>query len=600
MRLSYRIRVAAGTVSHFFQRLVRLFSLLGVAAVIYDIGFDKSPQTEVMLDQAFAYWYSVLAVILSLRFMLSLFRKTTKVVLISDTVILLFYLFISDSILFNYLSDHIGQTATKLFAHTFIARAGILALFVVEWSRSEFKLAGLRINPSLMIAGSFLFLILAGTGLLLLPRATTEGISVTDAFFTATSAVCVTGLIVVDTATSFTVLGQTFILLLIQAGGLGIMTFTYFFGFLFHGGGSIQTEILLRDMINEDRLGNIFNTLLKVVLFTFFIEAIGTLLIYFRLDPAQFSSTNDQVFFAIFHSVSAFCNAGFSTFTDGLYHPMLRTSYFVHLIIALLIILGGLGFPIILNYYRYVKSYLLNLVHTYFRIGTYRYMPRLISINTRIVVSTTIILLLVSTTIFYFTEYNGVFAGAKGINKVISAFFLAVTPRTAGFSTINPSEMIMPTLLLVVLLMWIGASPGSTGGGIKTSAFAMAILNIIAMARGHEHIEIAKRNISQHSVKRAFAVIFLSLVVIGASVLILEITESEKFSLFELIFETVSAFSTVGLSLGITPSLSTPGKWVIVFTMFIGRVGMLTLIIGLVRKAKTAVYELPSETVLIN
>jgi len=474
----------------------------------------------------------------------------------------------------------------------------ILALFV-EVSTSSLHLSKRNTNPGLLFASSFLFIILIGTGLLLLPNATYTGIGFTDAFFTSTSAVCVTGLIVVDTATYFTPLGQIFIIVLIQIGGLGIMTFTSFFGYFFKGGSPFSHEFLLKDLINEEKLGEIFNTLLKIITITFAIEAIGAVIIYYTLDPALFSEASSAIGFSAFHSISAFCNAGFSTLSGNLYQPGFRSNFNLHYTIGVLIILGGLGFPIVFNYHRLLSHFFKN---KYLQITTksrYVHMPNIINVNTRLVVITTLILLVTGFVFFMFSEYDHSLKGLSVHGKIAGAFFGSVTARTAGFNTVDMSVLAPATILVYLFLMWVGASPASTGGGIKTTTFAVAVLNFTSMARGKERIEIFGRELSNDSGRRAFSVIFLSLLVIGLAVLLLAITD-ENLDLTKIIFEVFSAFGTVGLSLGITAQFSLAGKWILIITMFLGRVGTLTILVGLFRKMSSYRYNYPSENILIN
>jgi potassium uptake TrkH family protein len=491
----------------------------------------------------------------------------------------------------NWLFEMLNRNHTVYIVFT-------LAL-IIEVSTSSLRLGHRNTNPALLFVSSFLFIIAFGTALLMLPNATYGGIGFTDAFFTSTSAVCVTGLIVFDTATYFTPLGQIFIVVLIQIGGLGIMTFTSFFGYFFKGGASFGNEFLLKELLNEDKLGEIYKTLLKIITITFIIEAIGVLLIYNSLDHNQFTGDFQMLGFAVFHSISAFCNAGFSTLSEGLYQPGFRNNYALHYIIAVLIIIGGLGFPIVFNYYRLLNHYLSNLYRRFVNQRDYINKPKIININTRLAMMMTMFLLVSGFVFFMFSEYNHSLKGLSLNGKVAGAFFGSVTTRTAGFNTVDMSMLAPGTIFFYLFLMWVGASPASTGGGIKTTTFAVAILNFISQAKGKGRIEIFGRELASESVRRAFAVIFLSFLVIGAAVLSLTISDGQ-FELTKIIFEVVSAFSTVGLSLGITAQLSVTGKWIIIVSMFLGRVGTLTLLVGLFRKMRNFQYHYPTENIMIN
>ncbi|MBN2175240.1 MAG: TrkH family potassium uptake protein, partial [Bacteroidales bacterium] len=292
---------------------------------------------------------------------------------------------------------------------------------------------------------------------------------------------------------------------------------------------------------------------------------------------------------------SGFCNAGFSTLENSLYEQGFRFNYLLHFTIAILFIIGGIGFPIVFNTITYLKHIILNRLLS----KRSKYAPWIIGINTRIVVITTISLLAVGTLLFYIFEYNNTLSEHGAFGKIITAFFSAATPRTAGFNTVDTSTLHFSTIMIILVLMWVGASPGSTGGGIKTSTFAIAILNFMSIAKGKDRIEVFKREISPISIRRAFAILTLSIIVIGMSILLLVYYDGEK-GLLPLAFESFSAFSTVGLSLGITGTLSDPGKIIIIFTMFIGRVSMLTILVAFMRRMVNLKYKFPTEDVLIN
>ena len=472
-------------------------------------------------------------------------------------------------------------------------------VFTREFSALNINFRKQYLNPAQLFILSFIMIILAGTALLLLPRATQDGISFIDALFTSTSAVCVTGLIVVDTGSYFTKFGQTIIMILIQLGGLGIMTFTSYFSYFFRGSSSYENQLMLQDMTNTEKIADVFSTLKKIILLTFIIKAIGAACIYISLDQNLISSTNERLFFSAFHTVSGFCNAGFSTLSNSLYETGFRFNYPLHLTIAFLFVIGGIGFPILFNFYKYLKHLVLNRLFAGSNSERPAYAPWIINLNTRIVLITTLILIVTGTVTFYLFEYNNTLAEHNWFGKIVTAFFGAATPRTAGFNTVDTSALHFSTIMIVFLLMWIGASPASTGGGIKTSTFAIGTLNYLSIAIGKKRIELFHREIADISVRRAFAIISLSLVVIGASVFLVATFDSEK-DLLHIAFECFSAYSTVGLSLGITADLSSASKMVIIFTMFIGRVSMLTILIAVLRRVKHFKYHYPTEEILIN
>ncbi len=576
-----------------------LAALSGFFLLLYHIGFEHS-KSQV---DSIHHGYNLILLIVLLSNLAGLGLKTWKLKAMKQRMADLILI----PLIFVLLDIRTGvpgffnpsHLIYGLFSHNVVVYLLIIFILITEISTSSLKLSNRNTNPALLFVSSFLFIIFFGTGLLMLPTSTYGGIGFTDAFFTSTSAVCVTGLVVVDTASSFTPLGQAFILILIQIGGLGIMTFTSFFGYFFKGGASFGNEFLLKELMNEEKLGEIFKTLLKIVLLTFSIEAIGALLIYSTLDPLNFNEDYSILGFSVFHSVSAFCNAGFSTLSSGLYQAGFRYNYSLHYIIAFLIIAGGLGFPIVFNFYRLLRHFLANKFRQITGRQDYRHIPNIININTRIAVITTVFLLLAGFAFFMISEYHHSLEGLSMRGKIAGAFFGSVTARTAGFNTVDMMMFAPATILFYFLLMWVGASPASTGGGIKTTTFAIALMNVFSLAKGKDRIEIFGREVANESVRRAFAVIFLSFIVMGVSVLILMITDGEN-GLSKIIFEVVSAYGTVGLSLNVTMGLSMAGKWVLVFTMFLGRVGTLTLLVGLFRKMRSMQYHYPTENIMIN
>lgn len=476
-------------------------------------------------------------------------------------------------------------------------KIAVLLTFVREFSELRINLNRTRLNPAQIFILSFLVIIFIGSLLLALPNATYEGISNLDALFTATSAVCVTGLTVVDTGTHFTLFGQTIILILIQLGGLGILTFASYFGYFFKGGTTYENQLTLRDITSSKKLGEVFSTLKYIILITFGIELFSALLIYSGIDPDAFHSPSEQLFFAAFHSISAFCNAGFSTLSNSLYETGFRYNYYLQLIIILTFVIGGLGFPIVVNLLNYLKYLASNLLS--FSLRNKKHRPWVMSLNSRINLITTLLISLVAFIVFYLLEYNNTLAEHNGIGKIINALFGATTPRTAGFNTIDTAALYLPTLLMVMLLMWIGASPQSTGGGIKSSTFAIALLNVMSLARGRSRIEFFRREIADVSIRRSFAIITLSFGVIGLAIILITIFDPGK-KLIDIAFECFSAYGTVGLSLGITSDLSSASKFIIIIVMFVGRVSMFSIAIAAFRKIKHENYTYPKEEITIN
>jgi len=570
--------------NHILKFVPFLLSLMIVALALFDFGFDQTHKQDLFLKHFYLILFSLEFLIVLIRY-LSNNRPGSKV-WVFDSILLISILF-SISFLAGF------EISSSLFDESFWNTLVIIMIFFREFIPINYKRKIL--NPAQIFMISFLLLIFAGTFVLMLPHATKSGISFIDALFTSTSAVCVTGLVVVDTGTYFTIFGQTAIMVLIQLGGIGIMTFTSYFSYFFSGGASYENQLLIQKMTYSEKITEVFGSLFKILFLTFMIEGIGAVFIYFSINDTMAASFSEKVFFSVFHAISGFCNAGFSTLTDNLYDTSFRFNYLLQFIISFLLILGGLGFPILLNFSKYIKHLFVNKVFK----KTPVHIPWVISINTRIVVVTTALLLVFGTILIYILEYNSALDGYTGIGKIITAFFSASTPRTAGFNTIDFATLQTPTILLVCFLMWVGASPGGTGGGIKTSTLAISILNSINIVRGKDRINFRGREINGAAVRRAYSQIFLSLAAIGLSVFTIELFQGDL-DLKAVIFECISAFSTVGLSLGITAKLCAASKLVLIFTMFVGRISLLTVLIAFFKQSKMEKYRFPSEDILIN
>ena len=576
----------------FFQ-ITFLLSLIGLFTLITDFGYDQTDPVQELIN---GYYFVVLAlgiIATAIRY-ITLKKNIRDKVFIFDAVSLLIIIYI---ILIHFFSQEAHRHLSFLYNDNWLKFA-ILLTFIREFAEQKINYKRTLLNPAQLFIASFIGIILIGTFLLMLPNATYTEISYLDALFTSTSAVCVTGLIVVDTGSFFTQFGQTIILLLIQLGGLGILTFASYFSYFFKGGSNYENQLVLSDLTNSQKLGEVFSTLKRILVITFSIEILGGLLIYTSLNNALLPTIFERTFFAVFHSVSAFCNAGFSTLPNSLYESGFRFNYALQSYIILLFVIGGLGFPIVVNILKYLKYVIVTKILAFSKIKKNR-RPWVLSLNSRITLITTFSLTIVGTILFYISEYNNILAPHSGIGKVVTALFGATTPRTAGFNTVDMTALNFSTLMLIFLLMWIGASPASTGGGIKTSTFAIATLNFLSLAKGKTRIEVYRREISDISVRRAFAVISLSLLVIGSGIIAISIFDSEK-DLKSIAFECFSAYSTVGLSIGITANLSAASKFVIILIMFIGRVSMLSILIAVIKKVKHKNYRYPTEEITIN
>nr|WP_279346469.1 potassium transporter TrkG [Gramella oceanisediminis] len=562
---------------------------------LYDLGFRHPENAEFWLNDFYRFGLAIAAVSILVRYFgfQKLFQlKVRNLDVAFGIAAAIFYLRYDTAI--NNLLPVLELAGERGFAHL----AGLL-FFIRELASYDFNLDRTLFNPAQLFIFSFLSMIFMGTGLLMLPTASTESITLLDALFTATSAVCVTGLIVVDTGSYFTMFGQSIILVLMQLGGLGIMTFASYFSYFFRGKTSYENQIMLKDVTNSEKIGEVISVLKKIVFITAITELIGFALIFFSIKKDVIPEIGDKLFFSIFHAVSGFCNAGFSTLENSLYEPAFRFNYPLHLTIAVLFILGGIGFPILLNLYKYVVYLVRNNIIKFNKKRRSIHSPWVINLNTRIVIVTTGILIISGSLGFYFLEYNNTLAEHNWYGKMITSFFSATTPRTAGFNTVDTGALNFSTIMLIILLMWIGASPVSTGGGIKTSTIAVATLNFISLAQGKNRIEVFKREISEATNRRAFAIISLSMLIIGLSIFLIAYFD-RNMSLQSITFEAFSAYGTVGLTTGITASLSAPSKLVLIFSMFIGRVSMLTIMIAILRRVRHLNYRYPQDEILIN
>ncbi len=449
------------------------------------------------------------------------------------------------------------------------------------------------LTPIHLLALCFIVAILFGTVLLLLPFATTSPIGLVDALFTATSAVCVTGLIVVDTGAQFTGFGQVVILALIQFGGLGIMTASTVLLLALGQRVSLRNLNLLRDEYTVTGLGSTRRLLVTIAAFTFVAEAIGAVVLSNRFSADM--PTGRAIWHGVFHSISAFCNAGFSLFSTSFIKY--RGDVTINLAMPLLIVFGGLGFPALIGVLHKISA----------RIEGVRVK---LSLHAKIVFAATVALLAAGTLAFLVLEGPGEELARKAFSeKLAASWFQSVTTRTAGFNTIDFGDASEPTLLLTIVLMVIGGSPGSTAGGIKTTTFVVILLVVVARLRGHERVEVGKRTIPAAVITKALVVALLGIALIVGATLFLLITDGSGGRLVEghgnfvsLLFEVVSAFGTVGLSVldtATTGALTWTGKLVIICVMYLGRLGPLALAQMVLTKDKPLSYRYPEEYLLV-
>ncbi|MGL4533635.1 MAG: TrkH family potassium uptake protein [Fusobacteriaceae bacterium] len=432
-----------------------------------------------------------------------------------------------------------------------------------------------------MILG-FIFATLIGSLILVLPFCLEKGQSLTllQSLFTITSAICVTGLSVVDVSKVFSPVGQTVILIFIQLGGLGVMTFSSLIYVVAGKKMTYHERMILKDERNADESEEITKFLKKIILTILLIESIGAVILTLVFMRELQFSLGKAIFYGIFHSISAFCNAGFSLFSNGL--EGFAKNVTVNLSIAYLIILGGIGFSVINSFVTAVRKDITRF-----------------NLTSKLSIFISIILTFGGTILFLFLEYKNVLTiGNMGIiDKIIASFFQSVTTRTAGFNTVPLAGMKEGTIFMFCILMFIGASPGSTGGGIKTTTLGVIAFYVLGIVKGKEHIDMFNRRIDWEILNRALAILVIAILYV--SVVIMMILTVENFRFEQIVFEVISAFATVGLTLGITPELSWFSQLLIIITMFVGRLGPLTFALAIGETKKKEQFKYPKENILV-
>ncbi|WP_098748858.1 TrkH family potassium uptake protein [Paenibacillus sp. EZ-K15] len=442
------------------------------------------------------------------------------------------------------------------------------------------KFNWLRLSPPQILVLGFAAIIFIGTALLMLPISTSTGepLEFIDALFTSTSATCVTGLVVVDTGTTFSSFGEVVIMLLIQIGGLGFMTMATLFALALKRRISLKDRLILQEAMNQSSMEGIVRLIRRVLLYSLIIEACGAIILSIRW--AFDMPIGQAVYYGVFHAVTMFNNAGFDLFGDFrsltgyVYDPV------VNIVVMFLIVSGGIGFIVLSDLIDFRKQ-------------------RRLSLHSKVVLTMTATLLLVGFIVILIFEFTNprTLGSLNWGGKFFGALFQSVTPRTAGANTIDITGLRQATQFFIVILMFIGASPGSTGGGIKTTTFTIMVGAVIAMMRGREDIVMFRYRLAQERVLKALTIALLALLLVLTVSMILSTTEEGSF--LEILFETTSAFGTVGLSMGLTPELTGFGKILISITMFAGRLGPLTLAYALGPKKGKELYRHPEGKMII-
>ena len=446
-------------------------------------------------------------------------------------------------------------------------------VIIAELTRKGSVIPKIKMHPAVIFILSFLGIITVGTLFLMMPEMTSSGngMLALDAFFTSTSATCVTGLMVEDAMHFFTFKGQIVILALIQLGGLNVIAFASVLALAARFGVSVSQHDVIEDFVNRDNFLSGKGTLGRVVIWCLVIEALGAIALgVVWSSEIPFSGLGDRVFSSIFHSVSAFNNAGITLFTDGFTHPWVSTNWLAHWVITALVFVGALGTVALFDIFdpARLRSRLI-------------YPWKTIGFATKIALYVSLILVVFGSVAFAILEWNGVLSGMSGFGKFTTSVFQSVT-RTSGFSSVNISSVGLPMIFIFIALMFIGGSSSSTGGGIKTSTFSVILSDVWRTVRGFDHVQLFKRTINPTLRSRAYSVLMFFIVGNMIFLFLLTITEASllakgEYRFIDLAFEQISAMGTVGLSTGLTPLLTPAGKLIILISMFIGRVGTLTV-----------------------
>lgn len=481
--------------------------------------------------------------------------------------------------IFNFLGYHDRSDTYQFFIEFYL-----LSIAIISFLKSPITISSLYIKSSLSLILSLLFLSLFGGFLLTMPEMTISGqMTFSDAIFTSVSAISQTGLIIVDTGSYFTTKGHIIIMLLIQIGALGIISFGTFFSSYISKGLSVKRQHTFQDFFfSEESEVNTTKLFQNIMYYTILIDLLGAVFIYFSWNGnVEFDSLGDKIFSSIFYSISAFCNAGFSLHNQGLYTEGLRNLYATHIIVIILVFLGSVGYTSLFEIFN-IKQYIHRRKKHF---SGWK-------LNTQISIYTSLILVFGGAFIYFLLEYNNTLKEMDFLGSSVASVFQS-TMRTAGFNTVDISQVSTAMLIVFCFLMFIGGSSASVCGGIKTSTFALTMIAIYNFLSGRNKINLAKKEIAFETIKKILAIWIFSLGFVFSCIFLLTITE-DHLSFMDIVFEQISAFGTVGLSTGITSQLSEPGRWIIMLSMFVGRVGTVTVAFAVSSQIKAVDYKYPT------
>lgn len=506
-----------------------------------------------------------------------------------------FYFFDSNLLqgLFKSLGSDNPQNWYVIFMQSYLL---ILAYF--EVGKININLSKIRLNPAILFILIFAGIIFGGAGMLMLPEMTNASVDsdwdFIDAVFTSASATCVTGLMVEETGTFFTFQGQLVLMFLIKLGGLNIVAFGIFMAVFSRFGIGVKQHDIIEDIVNKSNYQSAQGLFTKIFIISTLIELVGSVCLFFLLpETSEIALVSDRIFYSIFHSVSAFNNAGISLYEGGITNPAVAQCYPVLSIMGVLIFLGALGFVTIIDVLN-IKDLRERMMKPW----------KKLDIGSRVGLVSNTHLLIFGIIIFLLLEWNtGLFGSENFFERFISAGFQIVN-RTAGFASFDTGTLAIPVIILMLVLMFIGGSSSSTAGGIKTSTFTLLIVSVYTTIRGKKNAELYNKNIANDLLIKAYAILLFTLLNLFIWIFLLTITEGDslasgKIDILQLVFEEFSAFSTVGLSMGVTTEFSDLGLIILSISMFIGRLGTLMLIMALSKKVKTNRYKYPDAHIMI-
>jgi len=562
------------------------FGIIAFVSLFLKLGFYLSDQwirSLLILDEIIA---AAFVVTLIARFLLSENKwQYLKESPLAFTLLLLFVLSVILEEVITIEEPH--YLLKKSTSHNFIKlyfiiiQVSILVNGIIALVKKRERMSLFSLSPAKILILTYLVVIVSGSLLLKLPKATITDITWIDALFTSTSAVCITGLSTVNISQVFSFEGQLFILILIQLGGLGIITLTSFIALFIYRGLRLRDQIIVQEVFDNENLSTMASVLKAIITITLLSELAGSFILYLSWGKLPLSEF-ERIFSSVFHSVSAYCNAGFSIFPQGLQSPGFEFNTISLVIIMVLIVSGGLGF------FTYSDI---------FHIGEISLSgKRSLSFQTRIILLSTLGLILAGAFLVWIIQYHDWKSLSPG-KQVLQAFFMSITSRTAGFSTVPVAGLAIPALLVIILLMYIGGAPNSTSGGIKITTGVTLMATLRAFVKGKNKVELNWNTIPSRTVRRAFIVFFVSILLIFFTLLILSITEDHDF--IDILFEIVSAFGTVGLTRGITPDLTLFGKIMIALVMFAGRIGIFTFAVAMSEERYDNSYNYPEINLMV-